>query len=248
MTKELREKITHPTYVGIEGSYKSFEIALFDGEHCVDSIVGGKTRASSEILLHFKKLLENNNRIFNDLDFIALDQGPGAFTSLRVLISTVNGLAFSRSTDLVGIDGLDALASQTKDLLGKELLLKRKPLIISLLNAYNNEVYYGVYEASGQDSVSCMPKGYKKIDLFLEELSAKAQGRSLIFMGNGVEVGRDLIQQKFSNQLIGSVPLLLTCSAEQVGRMGLHQWQNNPNRTSELFPLYLKTQSFAIKK
>jgi universal bacterial protein YeaZ len=227
-------------YVGIQGSYKSFEITIFKDTEAIQTIVGDGIQASSQFLPLFEQILKNNSLHFNDLTFLAVDQGPGAFTSLRVIIATVNGLAFSSHVKLVGVDGLDALAYETS------FAETVKPaVLITLLNAYNHEVYYGIYTMG--DSLSLvMPKGYKKIDVLLHELEALPG--PFFFTGNGAVLHKDLIFERFRDRIRMPYAQFTVCSSTQVGLMGLEQWKKQIGVCSELTPLYLKAQTFAVRK
>lgn len=230
-------------HLGIQGSYKSFEIALFEGGNYLDSFMGDKIQASSHFILSIDQVLKKNKKNFGDIAFIAVDQGPGAFTSLRVIISTVNALAFDTPVKLIGVDGLDALASQTLDAVDAQNIF-----LVALLNAYNNEVYYGVHEVGEQKKLKLhMPKGYKKIDELLAQLEKLAQEKNynFLFTGNGSVLHKDLIFEKFKDRLVEPFGLLSVCSARKIGEMGFEQWGGEVNICSELQPLYLKaTLSF----
>lgn len=219
-------------HLAIQGSYKSFGLALFKGGDYLDTLTVEHVQASSQFFTYVENFLNKHVIAFEDLDFIAVDQGPGAFTSLRVIITTLNGIAFSKKIPLVGVDGLDALA--------QEALVdnREKAYIVPLLNAYNNEVYYGVYEVLSQEKLRlCEPKGYKKIDLFLEEFFKTYEERKVLFVGNGALLHN-----------IKSGSSLQVCSAKQVGMIGFDHWQKKINICYEITPLYLKSQTFAIKQ
>lgn len=235
-------------FAGIQGSYKSFEIALFQGENLLDVRVQDRESASSNFLLFFQAMLNDNKVSFEDLSFLAVDQGPGAFTSLRVLISTVNGLTFDTNLKLVGVDGLDALAQETFMSLDRAHLGEQPVVLLSLLNAYNNEVYYGVHAVREDGLKGLMPKGYKKIDLLLDELLLQYKHHKFVITGNAVQFYQSVIEAKLGDLLIEPFGLLSVCSAKQVGLMGLDQWKRGVNVCSELFPLYLKSQTFAVRK
>jgi len=236
-------------YAGVQGSYKSFEIAIFQGEELIKIVGGDKIQASSDFVVYFQKILKDCGKNLKDLSFIAVDQGPGAFTSLRVIISTVNGIAFSKKPEftknpgessgfLVGVDGLDALAKETvlKFFPDKSLeSLNDDFCLVSLLNAYNNEVYYGVYAGN------TISKDYKKVDVFLDELSEKFESKKIIFTGNGAQMHRELIYEKFGDRIVEPFSPLLTCSAEQVGKIGFELWNKKENLSFKLKPLYLKS-------
>ena len=231
--------MTSVVHLGIQGSYKSFEIALFEGGDYVDLFVGDKVQASSNFVLSIEQLLKRNGKNISDVAFIAVDQGPGAFTSLRVIISTINGLAFDTNIKLIGIDGLDALAQQALDNINKRD--NKDYLLVSLLNAYNHEVYYGVYDINGGELAPRGPKGYKKVDVFLRELKELCDhnNKDCIFVGNGAELHKDLITWEIMD--------LSVCSAKQVGEMGFNKWEKKVGVCSELKPLYLKSQTFAVR-
>jgi len=244
-------------YVGVQGSYKSFEMALFENGLCLQVIDGAadKVRASSQFLLFFQKLLINSQKKFSDIQFLAVDQGPGAFTSLRVIIASVNALAFNTGLSLVGVDGLDALAQETFFLILKkqrEQIVKNL-VLVSLLNAYNNDVYYAVHtieysENLGARFLLAVPKTYKKIDSFLEELSQQFPDHTFLFTGNGAILHKELIYNILDDRVIKPFSPVLVASAQTIGDMGFLYWKNNQNISSQLTPLYLKAQTFAVRR
>lgn len=227
----------------MQGSYKSFAITLFREDQLLETIYVDSLSASAYLLSTFQNILEQNNLSIEDLSFLAIDQGPGAFTSLRVILSTVNGIAFAHKIPLIGIDGLDALTQET-------LMLHVKNVggasvsIIALLNAYNDEVYYSIT----QNSQKLIPNCYKKIDVLLDDVKNLCGEELLLFTGNGSELFKNKIEEKFSERVIKPFPLLQTCSSERVGRMGLEVWQKNLPKIYHLLPLYLKAQTFAVRK
>lgn len=233
-------------FLGIEGSYQTFEISLFCQKTLLQTVSANKQRASSQFLLLLQKLLENNKISLTEIAGVAVDTGPGAFTSLRVIIATINALAFEQRIPLVGIDGLDALAQETVPLL--------RPIagatLLCLLNAYNNEAYYAVYsfQQDNQTLHLCMPKGYEKIEILLESLRATVSSNALFVTGNGAMLYEPLVKKVFSNQIQQPFAPLATCSSQQVAEMGIVCFEKNEGISYELLPQYLKTQTFAVRK
>ena len=99
-------------FLSIQATYKALDIALFSKNTLLDCIFDSKTNTSSCIIQHLQGILANNKLHLNNLVFIAINNGPGAFISLRVAIATVNGIHAAIGIPLVGINGLQAL---TKD-------------------------------------------------------------------------------------------------------------------------------------
>lgn len=233
-------------FASISGSYQDFEIALFKNDLCFAHHTEKQHKASSHFSLIFQKLFDSHKLSLTGLKFIALDQGPGAFTSLRVTITFANALAYAYNIPLIGIDGLDALAQETYATLPTPTS-DQPQLLISLLNAYNNEVYYALHEITNSSLQLVGAKGYKKIDVLLAEIAKVFLNYQLIFTGNGTLLHQDTITQTFEHALFPK-PFTAQSSAKQVGIMGWQHWQDQENISSELFPLYLKTQKFVVKK
>ncbi|MFC1894862.1 tRNA (adenosine(37)-N6)-threonylcarbamoyltransferase complex dimerization subunit type 1 TsaB [Candidatus Dependentiae bacterium] len=238
-------------FLSIQGSYSELEISLYNNQTCLQSIKDKNKRASSLLIPYIQELLNKNKIQFCDLRFICSDQGPGAFTSLRVTISTLNGLAFKNNIPLIGIDGLDALSFET---INKFNAQKTKNVLcpnimVSLLNAFNGEVYFSISQINNIEILThnklCESKGYKKIKLLLEDLRTKSAKETILFSGNGTILNIDLIKNIFNDKAIIFDQAI--CSAKQIAKMALKKWNNKQDLSFKIYPLYLKTQTFAVK-
>lgn len=74
-----------------------------------------------------------------DLAAIAVSQGPGSYTGLRIGVSAAKGLCFALNIPLIAVDTLQTLASQANVSEGK---------IIPMLDARRMEVYSEVFNAN----------------------------------------------------------------------------------------------------
>ena len=66
----------------------------------------------SKLVPCIKSLIEQSGFAMKDLDAIAVAQGPGSYTGLRIGVATAKGLAFALDLPLIGVDSLDALGRQ----------------------------------------------------------------------------------------------------------------------------------------
>ncbi|NBN65740.1 tRNA (adenosine(37)-N6)-threonylcarbamoyltransferase complex dimerization subunit type 1 TsaB [Microvirga tunisiensis] len=80
---------------------------------------------------------------FSDLSRIAVTNGPGSFTGLRVGLSVARGFALVMNTPVAGISTLDAIAREQRKPAGGH------PLLVAL-TAREDEVYAALYGADGQ--------------------------------------------------------------------------------------------------
>jgi tRNA threonylcarbamoyladenosine biosynthesis protein TsaB len=73
---------------------------------------------------------------FQDISAIAVSQGPGSYTGLRIGVSAAKGLCFALGVPLIAVDTLQVLALQAKVSSG---------LIIPMLDARRMEVYSAIF-------------------------------------------------------------------------------------------------------
>ena len=88
-------------------------------------------------------VLEESGVRIEDVDAFAVSKGPGAFTSLRVGLATIKGLAFGTERPVAGISTLEALAWEVTEQIQTEL-----PVAV-LLDARREQCYAGAYERRG---------------------------------------------------------------------------------------------------
>ena len=73
-----------------------------------------------------------------DLSAVAVSQGPGSYTGLRIGVSAAKGLCFALDIPLIAIDTLEVLASQVKVSNG---------IIIPMIDARRMEVYSAIFDS-----------------------------------------------------------------------------------------------------
>ena len=81
------------------------------------------------------RLLQSKNWLVSDVDAFAVGKGPGSFTGIRVASNVGKTFAYSFNKPLLTIDSLRNLALQTQTDLP----------ILTIINAYKNLVYTGLY-------------------------------------------------------------------------------------------------------
>jgi tRNA threonylcarbamoyladenosine biosynthesis protein TsaB len=228
-------------FVSIHGSYHQLEICLFQDNAYIDSVIQTEGHASSDLLPNLDTLFKKHHISLDNLSFMAVDKGPGAFTSLRVTIATVNGIAFQNKLPLVGVSGLEALTSQATGLIKSD-----SGVIITLLNAYNNDTYFLISELKSQ-ACTTIAQGCQNINVLLDDLKKRFPEQQLFFCGQGSQLYASNIRHIFSAQAL-ILEELLFASAKVIGQMAYNYWIKKENIENQIAPLYLKTQYFAIRK
>lgn len=137
-----------------------------------------------------------------DLAAIAVSEGPGSYTGLRIGVSTAKGLAFAWSIPLIGVRTLAALARGAKS----KLLPNSK--IIALLDARRMEVYREIFD-SGMNSVASLDSEVVDATSFKMYLESGI----VLFIGDAVTKVKEVIthqnavflEEKISAVLVGEI-------------------------------------------
>jgi tRNA threonylcarbamoyl adenosine modification protein YeaZ len=237
-------------FVSIDATYAHSTITIMADGQPLSNLLLNDIRASSHLITHLSSLLAKRNLSLNDLSFIAINKGPGSFTSLRVSVATVNGIAFGINVPLIGVDGLTALCCQLAMASPVVAPGEQGPLFVALLNAYNNDVYYtmAAQTAMGNDGLPVLAvqeSGCKKIEEVLQLLT-QCGTRPLVIGGNAVPLHQALIAGVLSAQQVRLMPDA-TASATTIGRMAYAMFMRHEGVVTKIEPNYLKSQNFAIR-
>lgn len=213
------------TYLVLQNTYHTVELALFKDSTLQASHFLDKMVASKLLIPELNNLLQSTNQALHDLDFIGVNQGPGPFTTLRVVITTANGLAFATGIPLIGVDGLDALIQEFES--------PAYATCVALLNAFNNDVYFGIKTEQG------LRKGVQNIVTLTQEL-INTEGM-IQLMGNGAQLYHNQLQSALNHRAVFTHPQQEVASINQIGLMALHARRQGATPSKQLQPLYLKS-------
>jgi tRNA threonylcarbamoyladenosine biosynthesis protein TsaB len=214
-------------YITLSNTYELVELGLFHEGHLIDSVSDDKMYVSKNIVVLLQELLAKNNKQLADLSFIAANQGPAPYTTLRVVLSTVNGLSFSTGIPLIGLDGLELFAKEFADDCFAQTVI--------LHNAFNQELYYAL--AHNQGIVS---KGYGSVNHVIDIIKNQFSHNSIRFLGNGYNLHAAAFEQAFGSQAYIPTTMPTHPSLAYLGAHAYDLWHNQANHQTQLFPLYLK--------
>lgn len=154
--------------LAFDTSNKSLSVAILDGNTLLAEVtLNIKKNHSISLMPAIDFLMSSIALEPRDLGRIAVAQGPGSYTGLRVAVATAKMLAYSLKIDLVGVSSLYALAAPITD---------KTATVIPLINARRNNVYAGFYQ--NKESIAD-----DKHMSFEDLLEAVADWDNLIFVG-----------------------------------------------------------------
>lgn len=124
--------------LNIETSTKNCSVAVAkDGKTIVCNEIAEEGYSHAERLHVFiEESLKEAGITYKDLSAIAVSQGPGSYTGLRIGVSAAKGLCFALDIPLIAVDTLQALAAQATVSDG---------LIVPMLDARRMEVYSAIF-------------------------------------------------------------------------------------------------------
>ncbi|UYW00751.1 tRNA (adenosine(37)-N6)-threonylcarbamoyltransferase complex dimerization subunit type 1 TsaB [Flavobacterium agricola] len=166
-------------------------------------------------------VLEQANLSLADLDAVAVSQGPGSYTGLRIGVSAAKGLCYALGIPLLALDTLEILAQQVQIESG---------YIVSMLDARRMEVFMGVY-SSNYDAVESV-----KAEI-IDENTLASYSEPLHIIGDGALKCQEIL--KGSNFIYH--PEILYPSAQQMGVLAYKKFETNQFEDVAYFePYYLK--------
>jgi tRNA threonylcarbamoyladenosine biosynthesis protein TsaB len=174
--------------LGIESSNTAASCAISSD----DSLLGEYTLNHS--LTHSEKLmpliaylLDSLGLTINDIDLIAIDEGPGSYTGLRIGAALAKGFAYQKNIPIVGLTSTQALAYNIKT--------EGIP-IYAIIDARGDRVYYGAYLREGK-SLTCIEEPQlTTIDALINHMLDN--GDRVIAVGDGSKKHKERFIETFS--------------------------------------------------
>ena len=125
--------------LNIETATKNCSVALAkEGKTIACKEIAEQNFSHAEKLHVFiEELLAENQLQFSDLSAIAVSQGPGSYTGLRIGVSSAKGLCYALNIPLIAIDTLQLLAKQIQIENG---------IILPMIDARRMEVFTAFYD------------------------------------------------------------------------------------------------------
>jgi tRNA threonylcarbamoyladenosine biosynthesis protein TsaB len=124
--------------LNIETATKNCSVALAqEGKIILCKEIAEEGYSHAERLHVFiEEIIQEAGITFQDLTAIAVSQGPGSYTGLRIGVSAAKGLCFALNQPLIAVDTLQILASQAK---------VKEGFIVPMLDARRMEVYSAIF-------------------------------------------------------------------------------------------------------
>lgn len=159
--------------LALDTSNKAMSVAVVqDGELLAETTLNKMRTHSEQLLPTIDRLVELSGLQPDDIDRVAVAQGPGSYTGLRIGVTTAKTLAYTLNIELVGVSSLATLAANVRS---------SDAIIVPLMDARRGNVFAGMYQWCKGELKSVALDKHVSLDHLLEEV--QALGQPAIFVG-----------------------------------------------------------------
>jgi tRNA threonylcarbamoyladenosine biosynthesis protein TsaB len=193
---------------------------------------------AGQLTIFIEECLAEANIKMSDLDAVAISNGPGSYTALRVGSSTAKGICYALDLPMIAIDTLESLALATFESVGDYAAF-----YCPMIDARRLEVYGAIFSYDTEGSPSIVEKTQPIIVDTHSFDNYFSEGKKLIFSGNGADKCRPIL----TNELVRFYNT--NCSAKHLVKLSFTafkkmQFINVAYHT----PLYLKAPNITTPK
>jgi len=217
--------------LNIETATKNCSVALAkEGKTILCNEIAEEGYSHAERLHVFiEEIIKEAGITFQDISAIAVSQGPGSYTGLRIGVSAAKGLCFALDIPLIAVDTLQVLASQAKVSNG---------LIIAMLDARRMEVYSAIFTPNYDNKRSVQAE-------IITENSFEDLQETLYFVGDCSEKCKTVLSKEnfiFLDEI--KYP-----SAKEMSFLSFEKYKKNDTVDVAYFePYYLKDFMMTVSK
>lgn len=197
------------------------------------------------------RLLSKRGMTIDDMNYIAVSEGPGSFTGIRIGVSSARALAQALERDVISVPTLKSFLYHVPEYRG---------VVCPIFDARRNQVYGGAYQWTGQGQYREVVAG-AAYDLrrFLERLAeavkttgqdsetSKAGGVEITFFGDGIASYRNQILTWQGSSYNNNIRVLFAedgvklQKASSVAKLALELYRGgNIKSLYDLKPVYMR--------
>ncbi len=176
-------------WLGIDTSNVPLSIAVVkDNQLLVEWTSSIKVTHSVGAMPAVEEALKQANINPGEIDVIAVAEGPGSYTGVRIGVTIAKTLAWTLKIPLVGVSSLQTIA-------GNGLLFNG--LICPIMDARRDNVFSAIYT---NELIADLPDGHYAIETILEKLASKEE--NVLFVGKDVSIHWEAIQRVLGERAI----------------------------------------------
>ena len=171
--------------LGIDTSSMATSVAVIENNKLIcEYTINTKKTHSQKLMPMIENMLKISDINVNEMDMIAVCEGPGSFTGLRIGMATAKAIAHVNNLPIVGVNSVELLS-------GNMNLCDKK--ICAILDAQRTQVYMGKYKFENNELVEIKNVDVVEINELIEDLSTSNE--EWILVGEAVYKYEDKLKE-----------------------------------------------------
>ena len=180
-------------WLGIDTSNGPLSIALVrDGYVLIEENATMNIRHSHRAMPVIERLFQEAGVTPKDLDAIAVSEGPGSYTGVRIGVTIAKTLAWTLNKPLIGVPSVKILAAPFYSVNG---------YVCPLIDARRNNVYTGLYRVHNGRVEEVISERHVSLEDWLQELKETIE-EPILFTGIDVATYKNTLLETFGEELL----------------------------------------------
>ena len=187
------------------------------------------------------QMLENIIKIsgieLSEIDAFAIDAGPGSFTGLKIGSATIKALAYACNKPVISVETTLSLAYN---------IYMKEGLVCPVMDARRDRVYSGIYEYDNYKLKCLLEQDAYELLYLIDKINLS--NKNVVFVGDGVDVYKELIIKNCKNAVF-AYPHLLLQRASSVAFAAKMKYEDGKYDTAfNHKPIYLRESSAVVQR
>lgn len=175
--------------LALDTSNQAMSVAVMvDGALLAETTLNKKRTHSTQLLPTIHQLISLSGLTASELDRVAVADGPGSYTGLRIGVTTGKTLASTLGLELAGISSLAVIAANIRD---------TRALIVPLMDARRGNVFSGIYQWQDGTLINVVLDKHMSLAQLADEVAALNQ--DVIFVGS-TEAMRTQLRERLAGK------------------------------------------------
>ncbi|MBN2893784.1 MAG: tRNA (adenosine(37)-N6)-threonylcarbamoyltransferase complex dimerization subunit type 1 TsaB [Bacteroidales bacterium] len=173
--------------LNIETSTTVCSVTLSDNEKIISEKISYEPNSHSRLLAGFIENIFKENKIEpSSIDAVAVSEGPGSYTGLRIGVSTAKGIAYSLNKPMIAVDTLQIMTLRAIE--QNPELANEQTFFCPMIDARRMEVYSAFYDFEAN-------KISETTNIIIDEHSflTPLHKKRIVFFGDGAEKCKTII-------------------------------------------------------
>ncbi|WP_153731581.1 tRNA (adenosine(37)-N6)-threonylcarbamoyltransferase complex dimerization subunit type 1 TsaB [Sporosarcina obsidiansis] len=178
-------------WLGIDTANSPLSVAIVkDGVLLIEELSMMKINHSLRAMPAVEEVCRKASITPSEIDAIAVSEGPGSYTGVRIGVTIAKTLAWTLDKPLYGVSSLKSLAMNGQLFHG---------LICPLIDARRSNVYTAVYRAEGEELECVMEDQHCALTELLTKLAKLAE--PVLFIGEDVKLHEHVIREQLGDRV-----------------------------------------------